>query len=172
MPNDYRKTPAERRRDERICYLRDLVYFKMSPKAIAEKLEVDLATVKRWLEGNTRIPLAAILALEALQGRLPGMANSWKWERARIDHNGDLWVEGYRQPWHPGHLQGAVWDAARLEGLERENRKLQAELDKAREELAKTDIAANDGDAWKHGWPEPLPAPLADVSRKPKKNRA
>jgi len=160
------KPPRERRQDERVAYLQDLVYFKMSPSAIAQRLEIDERTVQRWLEGKSRVPLAAVLALEALQGRLPGMANSWKWQRASIDHNGDLWVEGFKQPWHPGHLQAYQYLQDAYESQGREVKALQQALDKAREELAKTDIAANDAQAWRQGWPEPVPQPLMNISKK------
>lgn len=157
----------QRRQADRQVYLQQLVDFKLSEHKIAELLDVDVATVKRWLAGKSRIPRMAIIALEAFDGRLPNMDQWPAWRGCKISQlDGRL----YTEHWKRGFLNGEIAAIPYMEGIIEKQDKRLKDLEAQVERLKEANNgAANDPLAWKHGWPEPLPGPLLDMT--PKKAR-
>jgi len=140
-------TARQRRAAEAQQYIIDFI-FTHGAGFIATWLEVTMTTVRRWESGKSRVPKAAIVALEAYRGRLPGMDQASRW-RGAVIRDGRLYME----------MQAA------------EKNRLKAELDKARAELAETDIAANDAHP-EGSWPVRA-MPLMDITpRKRGKRKA
>ena len=162
-------TARQRRAAEAQQYIIDFI-FTHGAGFIATWLEVTMTTVRRWESGKSRVPKAAIVALEAYRGRLPGMDQASRW-RGAVIRDGRLYMED----WNRGFLPGEIAAIPRLESLiemqAAEKNRLKAELGKARAELAETDIAANDAHP-EGSWPVRA-MPLMDITpRKRGKRKA
>ena len=99
-----RDTEVQRRKAaERRNYLARTAELEMNPERIAIALDVEPSTVKRWLSGESRIPLAVVIALEALQGRLPGM-DTKAWAGAWINRDGSIGLNGHKKTYRPEQI--------------------------------------------------------------------
>ena len=132
-------TVRERRRHEGQGYIQQFIEHT-GAGFIAEWLDVNHATVQRWAEGRSRVPLAAITALEAHLGRLPNMRVR-HWEGWRIGRDGLLYEHGGKRGYHPGDLLSRQYERGALAALQRENKELRERLQKALED---GNQAAND----------------------------
>lgn len=161
----------QRRAAEAQQYIIDFI-FTHGRGFICQWLDVNLATVKRWEEGKSRVPRAAVIALEAHCGRLPGMQGHWHWEHAKIDvRDGKLYLPHWDRGFTGGEIAGIPYLERAVEGYVKRVKTLEEKVLK----LANPGVtsSANDGEAWHHGWAEPDPSitALADVtlSKKVKK---
>lgn len=107
---------------------------------LSQWLEVHVTTVRRWADGTTKVPRAAVVAIEAHRGRLPGMATR-VWERWTINRNDGL-LYG---PEGRGHSAGSIlaqqYERALIAALQNQVRDLKARLTQA---LDDGNEAAND----------------------------
>lgn len=165
----------QRRQAERQQYLLDLVAYRMSPHKIAELLEIDLATVKRWLAGVSRIPRMAIVALEAFDGRFPNM-DQWakKWTGCKISPlDGLLYTEwSNKRGFSQGEIANIMHYENRLEGYRLEVQALRAKI----EHLARPAVLPSANDAIAPSFEDLRPVQsvmaLADVSLNPRTAKA
>ena len=107
-------TVRERRRREGQAYIQQFIE-RTGAGFIAEWLEVDHATVQRWAEGKSRVPLAAITALEAHLGRLPNMRTR-QWEGWRIGRDGTLYTPS-NQGYTTGSILAMQYERSLMRGL-------------------------------------------------------
>lgn len=107
---------------------------------IADWLDVDPITVRRWAEGKARAPKAALVALEAYAGRLPGM-DVRHWEGWSFGADGCLYSPQGR-PYAAGDIMVQQYERALIKELQKNVEELRAKLARATRGLP----AANDGD--------------------------
>lgn len=144
-------TPQQNVRQRRASHNRsDLEYIleELNPRAIAAKLEVSEITVQRWIDGTSRVPKAAVIALQAILGRLPGMETK-VWNCAWINADGTIGVNGLKGRYRPE----SIYMLEYAQGLlQRTNAGLQRRIDELEAKLALLTRgdpdagAANDGD--------------------------
>lgn len=130
----------ERRRLEGQRYVQNLAD-TVGLSLVARWAGVSASTAQRWAEGSTKVPAAAIDALEAHQGRLPGMRVR-HWEGWSFGRDGKLYDPSGRA-FAAGDLMAQQYERALVKVLQRQVRDLEARLAKA---LQENNTAANEPD--------------------------
>lgn len=132
----------ERRRLEKQAEVAELIEAIGGPGYAERFLRVSPDTVKRWLAGETAPPWAAILALRAGCGRMPGM-DAWQgWRFSERD--GLLYAPGYTRGFTPGEMLAWHFKEQQLKYLQREVEALREKLESREAMLDRFAPAAND----------------------------
>lgn len=130
----------ERRAAQALAEIRELVELYGGPGHTARLLDVHQDTVGRWLEGTSKAPESARIALRAAaRGQVPGMETK-HWEGWSFGRDGQLYTPS-GQAFGAGDIMAMQYERALIKHLQNEVRTLEAKLHKALE-LGHT--AAND----------------------------
>lgn len=133
----------DRRKLDRRAEVAELIA-EYGPGRTARLLEVHDCTVKRWAEGTTPAPLAVIIALRAaVHNQVPDM-HSKDWVGWRFGTDGALFAPGSNRGYTPGGILSFHFKDQLIKSLGNSVKDLERQLEAAHEELAKTDIAANE----------------------------
>lgn len=132
----------ERRRLEKQAEIAELIEAIGGPGFAERFLRVSPDTVKRWIAGQTAPPWAAIVALRAAVGRMPGM-DAWQgWHFCEKD--GLLYAPGYTRGFGSGEMLAWHYKEQMLKSLEREVKALREKLESREAALDRLQPAAND----------------------------
>lgn len=99
---------------------------RLGTRQVERQLDVHPMTVRRWREGTTPVPKAALLALRALAGRLPAMERR-EWTGWRFADDGKLYSPE-DDAFTPGDLRAARYFRELASVHQREALTLRAEL--------------------------------------------
>lgn len=106
---------------------RDLVA-GCSEQRLADYLQVDLKTFRRYKRGTSKIPHAATIALRLyLDGDLSAVGGK-DWEHFYFGRDGRFYMPGWKYGWEPGELRALFFTKQLAAHWEREAKKLEREL--------------------------------------------
>jgi hypothetical protein len=132
----------ERRRLEKQAEIAELIDAIGGPGFAERFLRVSPDTVKRWLSGQTAPPWAAIIALRAGTGRLPGMEHWPGWHFSEKD--GLLYAPGYTRGFSAGEMLAWHYKDQLIKALQRDVEALREKLESREAVLDRLQPAANE----------------------------